>query len=132
MRRKNWGRIINLSSIYGLRGAKDRVAYVTTKTALLGLTRAVAMETLGQNITCNAVCPGTTLTPPHETAIQETIAAEGILRADAEQRFLGGKQPTGRFIQSEDVAVLMLFLCQPESREITGATLPVDGGWSSS
>jgi len=132
MRRKNWGRIINISSIYGLRGAPNRAGYITTKTALLGLTRAVAMETLGQNITCNAVCPGTTLTPPHETAIRETIAAEGISRADAEQRFLSGKQPSGRFIQSEDVAALMLLLCQPESREITGAALPVDGGWSSS
>jgi 3-hydroxybutyrate dehydrogenase len=132
MRRKNWGRIINVSSIYGLRGAANRAGYVTTKTALLGLTRAVAMETLGQNITCNAVCPGTTLTPPHETAIREAIAAEGISRADAEQRFLSGKPPSGRFIQSEDVAALMLFLCQPESREITGAALPIDGGWSSS
>ena len=132
MRRKNWGRIINISSIYGLRGAPNRAGYITTKTALLGLTRAVAMETLGQNITCNAVCPGTTLTPPHETAIRETIAAEGISRADAEQRFLSGKQPSGRFIQSEDVVALMLFLCQAESREITGAALPVDGGWTSS
>jgi len=131
MRRKNWGRIINISSIYGLRGAPNRAGYITTKTALLGLTRAVAMETLGQNITCNAVCPGTTLTPPHETAIRETIAAEGISRADAEQRFLSGKQPSGRFIQSEDVVALMLFLCQAESREITGAALPVDGGWTS-
>ena len=130
MRQKNWGRIINVSSIYGQRGGVNRVCYVTTKTALLGLTRAVALETMGQNITCNAVCPGTTHTPPHEATIQESMASAGLSRADAEQRFLAGKQPTGRFIESADVAALMLFLCQPESRDITGAALPIDGGWS--
>jgi 3-hydroxybutyrate dehydrogenase len=132
MRLKNWGRIINVSSIYGFRGAANRVAYVTSKTALLGLTRAVALETLGQNITCNAVCPGTTHTPPHEATIQGMMASSGISRADAEKRFLAGKQPGGRFIQGADVSALMLFLCQPESGDITGAALPIDGGWSAS
>jgi 3-hydroxybutyrate dehydrogenase len=130
MRQRNWGRIINVSSIYGFRGAVNRVSYVTTKTALLGLTRAVALETIGQNITCNAVCPGTTHTPPHEATIQQTMASEGWSRADAERRFLAGKQPSGHFIQGPDVAALMLFLCQPESCDITGAALPIDGGWS--
>jgi 3-hydroxybutyrate dehydrogenase len=130
MRKKNWGRIINVSSIYGFRGAANRVAYVTSKTALLGLTRAVALETLGQNITCNAVCPGTTHTPPHEATIRESMASSGLSRADAEKRFLAGKQPSGRFIQGADVAALMLFLCRPESGDITGAALPIDGGWS--
>jgi 3-hydroxybutyrate dehydrogenase len=130
MRKKNWGRIINVASIYGLRGTTNRIAYVTTKTALIGLTRAVALETLGQNITCNAVCPGTTHTPVHETTIQQNIQA-GSSRVEAERRFLTGKQPSGRFIQSDDIAALMLFLCQPESRDITGAALPIDGGWSS-
>ena len=132
MRRRNWGRIVNVSSIYGLRGAANRVNYVTSKTALLGMTRAVALETLGQNITCNAVCPGTTQTPVHEARIQETMVSEGWSRADAERQFLVGKQPTGRFLQSEDVAAMMVFLCQPESRDITGAALPIDGGWSAS
>ena len=129
MRQRNWGRIINVSSIYGSRGSANRVAYVTTKTALLGLTRAVALEVLGQDITCNAVCPGTTKTPPHEATIQGMVAS-GVSRADAEKRFLAGKQPSGRFIQSAGVASLMLFLCQPESRDISGAALPIDGGWS--
>jgi len=130
MRQRNWGRIINVSSIYGFRGAANRVSYVTTKTALLGLTRAVALETLGQNITCNAVCPGTTHTPPHETTIRESMASGGLSRAEAEKRFLTGKQPSGKFIQGADIAALMLFLCQPESCDITGAALPIDGGWS--
>jgi 3-hydroxybutyrate dehydrogenase len=130
MRRTNWGRILNVSSIYGFRGTPNRAAYVTAKTALLGLTRAVATELQGQDITCNAICPGTTLTPPHETTVQQSMAA-GLSRAEAEQRFLAGKQPSGRFIQAGDVAALMLFLCQPEARDINGAALPIDGGWSS-
>jgi 3-hydroxybutyrate dehydrogenase len=130
MRKKNWGRILNVSSIYGLRGAANRIAYVTTKTALIGLTRAVALETLGQNITCNAVCPGTVPTPVHEATMEKMMASEGLERGEAQRRFLTGKQPSGRFIPGEDVAALMVFLCRPESREITGATLPIDGGWS--
>jgi 3-hydroxybutyrate dehydrogenase len=130
MKKRNWGRIINVSSIYGLRGASNRVAYVTTKTALIGLTRAVALETLGQNITCNAVCPGTAETPVHEKAIRDMMAAGGLTLEDAGQRFLAGKQPTGRFISAEGVAALMVFLCGPSSGDITGAALPIDGGWS--
>jgi 3-hydroxybutyrate dehydrogenase len=130
MRKRKWGRIVNVSSIYGLRGAANRIAYVTTKTALLGLTRAVALETLGQNITCNAVCPGTVPTPVHEATMEKMMASEGLERGEAQRRFLAGKQPSGRFIPGEDVAALMVFLCGPESREITGAAWPIDGGWS--
>lgn len=132
MKRRGWGRIVNVSSIYGLRAAADRVGYVTTKTALIGMTRAVALETLGQNITCNAVCPGTTETPVHDATITKMMDADGITRAQAERRFLLGRQPTGRFIAAENVAALMLFLCGPEGANITGAALPVDDGWSAS
>jgi len=130
MKQRNWGRIINVSSIYGLRGARNRVGYVTTKTALIGMTRAVALETVGHNITCNAVCPGTTETPVHDATIQEMMAHDGLSRADSERRFLAGKQPTGRFIAAEQVAALMVFLCGTDGGDITGAVLPVDGGWS--
>jgi 3-hydroxybutyrate dehydrogenase len=130
MRKKGWGRIVNVSSIYGLIGTANRVAYVTTKTALIGMTRAVALETRGQDITCNAVCPGTVETPVHANKIQEMAAAQGISREEAERQFLANKQPGGRFITAEDVAALILFLCGPESRDITGAALPIDGGWS--
>lgn len=130
MRRKNWGRIINVSSIYGLRAAAHRIGYVTTKTALVGLTRAVALETLGQNITCNAICPGTAETPVHEAALGDLMAGGSLSREEAQRRLLAGKQPTGRLIAPSHVAALMLFLCGPESADITGAALPIDGGWS--
>jgi 3-hydroxybutyrate dehydrogenase len=130
MRKRGWGRIINVSSIYGLIGAVNRINYVTSKTALIGMTRAVALETMGTNITCNAVCPGSVLTPVHEATIRKSIEQEGLSRAEAEQRFHAGKQPGGRFIEAADVADLMVFLCGPGSRDINGAALPIEGAWS--
>jgi 3-hydroxybutyrate dehydrogenase len=130
MRRRNWGRIINVSSIYGLIGGVNRINYVTSKTALIGMTRAVALETRGHDITCNALCPGTVETPVHVQTIEQMMVDESVSRAEAEGRFLASKQPGGRFIAAEDVAGMMLFLCGPESRDITGAALPIDGGWS--
>jgi 3-hydroxybutyrate dehydrogenase len=130
MKQRGWGRIINVSSIYGLIGAPNRVSYVTTKTALIGLTRAVALEILGTNITCNAICPGSVLTPVHDAAIQRTMSEQNISRAEAEKLFHAGKQPSGRFIAAEDVADFMVFLCGPGSRDINGAALPIEGAWS--
>jgi 3-hydroxybutyrate dehydrogenase len=130
MKRRGWGRIVNVSSIYGLMGATNRVGYVTTKTALIGLTRAVALETVGHGITCNAVCPGTVETPVHAAAIDAMSQQEQIPRAEAERRFLATKQPTGRFIGADGVAALVGFLCGPDGADVTGAALPVDGGWS--
>ena len=132
MQAKRWGRILNVSSIYGFKGAPNRVAYVTTKTALLGLTRAVALEGLPHGITCNAICPGTTETPVHEAAIQASMATQSLTREEAERRFFSTKQPTGRFISADQVAALMVFLCGPDASDITGTALPVDGGWSAS
>jgi 3-hydroxybutyrate dehydrogenase len=129
MKRRNWGRIINVSSIYGLTGARDRAAYVTTKTALVGLTRAVALEAAGHDITCNAVCPGTADTPVHDAAIRGLMAAEDLSRDEAERRFLASRQATHRFVAAEGVAALIAFLCA-DGADLTGAALPIDGGWS--
>lgn len=130
MKARNWGRIINVSSIYGLVGAADRIGYVTTKTALVGLTRAVALETAAFDITCNAICPGTSRTPVHEAALATLMAREGLDEPAARARLLREKQPTGRFVEADGVAGLVVFLCSPEGRDITGAALPIDGGWS--
>ena len=130
MRRRGWGRIVNMASIYGLIGAKDRIGYVTTKTALIGLTRAMALETAESGITCNALCPGSTLTPNIDDRIRAAMAAEGTDRPTAEARFLAGKQPTGRFVEAEAIAAMVAMLCGPAGRDITGAVLPMDGGWS--
>jgi 3-hydroxybutyrate dehydrogenase len=76
------------------------------------------------------VCPGTVETPVHTKRIEDMMASDSLSREEAEQSFLANKQPGGRFIAAEDVAALILFLCGPESRDITGAALPIDSGWS--
>lgn len=129
MRARGFGRIVNMSSVYGHFAVADRIDYVTTKTALLGLTRAVALETLTDNITCNAICPGAVHTPASERRIQDLMAAEGLEREAAIRKFVAARQPTGRFIEPDNVAELILFLCGPAGRDITGAALPIDGGW---
>jgi 3-hydroxybutyrate dehydrogenase len=132
MKARGWGRIINISSIYGQRGAASRVGYVATKTALLGLTRAVALEVVGTGVTCNAVCPGTTDTPVHDATIEALMKSDGLSRAQAERVFLAGKQPTGKIIAAADVAAMLVFLCGPSSNDINGSIVPIDAGWSAS
>jgi 3-hydroxybutyrate dehydrogenase len=132
MRDRAWGRIINMTSVYAQRGAADRVDYVTTKSALLGLTRAIAMETVGAGITCNAVAPGSVLTDAIDARVRAIVEREGVSREEAERKFLAGKQPTGRFISAKHVADLVVFLCGPSAGDITGAMIPMDGGWLAS
>jgi 3-hydroxybutyrate dehydrogenase len=129
MKARGWGRIVNMSSVYGSRGTTNRVDYVTTKTAILGFTRAVAMETVGRGITCNAVCPGSVLTPAIDARVAKLAQESGKSRAEAEREFLAGKQPTGQFVSADHVADLVVFLCGPSGRDVTGAMLPVEGGW---
>jgi 3-hydroxybutyrate dehydrogenase len=132
MRGRNFGRIINMSSVYGHFATVNRIDYITTKTALLGMTRAVAIETTGHDITCNAICPGLVQTPAIETRIAAEAAREGKSRAEITRRFLSERQPTGRFVAGETIGALIVFLCGPGGRDITGAALPVDGGWLAS
>lgn len=129
MRERGWGRIFNMTSVYGARGIANRVDYVTTKTALIGMTRAVAMETVHDGITCNAICPGAVLTPTSELRIDALMEETGLSREEATRRFLEGKQPTHRFIDAAHVAQMLLFLCGPAGNEITGAVMPVEAGW---
>jgi len=132
MRERGWGRIFNMTSVYGTRGIANRVDYVTTKTALIGMTRAVAMETVQDGITCNAICPGAVLTPTSELRIDALMAQTGLSRQAATERFLEGKQPTHRFIDAAHVAQMLVFLCGPAGNEITGAVMPVEAGWLAS
>jgi len=132
MRRQGWGRIINIASIYSFIGAANRVDYVTTKTALLGLTRAIAMETVKTDITCNAVAPGVLPTPAILGRLEGIAAERHISKDQATQDYLKDRQPGGKFIPMENVAALIAFLCGPQSQGITGSVFPVDGGWAAS
>ncbi len=132
MRQKGWGRIINVSSIYGARGAENRIDYVTTKTALLGMTRAIAIETAETGITCNAICPGVVPTPAILNRIAESAKQEGKTQAQGERDYLSTRNPTRRFVSLEGVGELVAFLCSQAAQDITGATVPIDGGWQAS
>jgi 3-hydroxybutyrate dehydrogenase len=129
MRERGWGRIFNMTSVYGARAVANRVDYVTTKTALLGLTRSVAIETLNQGITCNAICPGSVLTPNIDGRIHALMDERGLDRSDAVREFLKGKQPTGELVDAAHVGDMVVFLCGPSASQITGAMMPIEGGW---
>lgn len=132
MRAQNFGRIFNITSVYGLRGTPGRVGYVTTKSAILGLTRAVALENLDVDVTCHSLCPGSVLTPGTESRVEELMTDRRIDRGAAERLFLEGKQPGGSFVSPQSVSDLLVFLCGPIARDMTGAMLPVEGGWLAS
>jgi len=132
MKQRGWGRIINLASIYATRAVANRIDYVTTKTAILGMTRAVALETATTGITCNALCPGTLPTPAILSRIAATAGSKDVPVEQATRDFLGSRQPSGQFISTGNVGALVAFLCSPAGQDITGAALPIDGGWSAS
>jgi 3-hydroxybutyrate dehydrogenase len=132
MRTRGWGRIFNMTSVYSSRGVMNRVDYATTKAGLLGMTRVVALENLDHGITCNALCPGSVMTPDVDQRIRKLMADEALDRTGAERQFLAGKQPTGRFVNAEHIAALMVFLCSEAGNDITGAMLPMEGGWLAS
>jgi len=129
MRQAGWGRIINMTSVYGSRGTPNRIDYVTTKSALIGMTRAIAAEVVGQNITCNALCPGSVLTPNIESRIRALMQEKKLGWEVATAEFLQGKQPGGKLIPAKHLAELALFLCTPPGGQMNGAVLPMENGW---
>ena len=125
MLQKGGGSIINMSSAASsVKGAALRCIYGTTKAAVIGLTKSVAVDYVGRNIRCNAICPGTVQTP----SLDERIAALGG-GPEARQFFLQ-RQPTGRFGSAEEIAALAVYLASDESAFTTGTVTVIDGGWS--
>lgn len=130
MKKNKWGRIINISSVYGTTATANRVSYITTKTALIGLTKSTAMDVATDGITCNALCPGTVPTPPIVERIAGNAKRAGISVEQAEHDYISSRHPTGRFVAMASVASFAVFLCSDAGKDITGAVLPVDGGWT--
>jgi len=130
MKEQNFGRIINIASVHGLVASVNKPAYVAAKHGLIGLTKATALETAEMNITCNAICPGWTHTPLIQTQIEKRAADLNISIEDGGGALLAEKQPSKQFVTTDQLGALTRFLCTDAASQITGASLPVDGGWT--
>jgi 3-hydroxybutyrate dehydrogenase len=130
MRAKNWGRIINVASVHGLVASATKSAYVAAKHGVLGLTKAVALETARTGITCNAICPGWVLTPLVQKQIDAWAARDNIPLEEAKSRLLAEKQPSGEFSTPEQIGGLVVFLCSDAASQMRGAAVTMDGGWT--
>ncbi|MCJ0872695.1 3-hydroxybutyrate dehydrogenase [Streptomyces sp. AP-93] len=130
MRARGWGRIINISSVHGLRASAFKAGYVTAKHALEGLSKVAALEGAPHGITSNCINPGYVRTPLVEQQIAAQASAHGI---DADQvvgEVMLGRSAIKRLIEPEEVAAVSTWLCGPHTGYITGTSIPVDGGWT--
>ncbi len=130
MRENGWGRVVNIASVHGLVASAQKSAYVAAKHGLVGLTKTVALETGGDQITCNAVCPGYVRTPLIETQLEARAKDEGITVEEMVRPFLEEKQPSGTFVPPADIGAVVFFLCSDAGAQITGSTFTIDGGWT--
>ena len=130
MRNQNFGRIINIASLHGLVASANKSAYVAAKHGLLGLTKATALETARENVTCNAICPGWVYTPLVAEQIAARAKAKGVSFEQEKEALVSEKHPSGRFVEVDDLASMTLFLASDAAKEIRGASYVMDGGWS--
>jgi 3-hydroxybutyrate dehydrogenase len=130
MKERKRGRIINLASAHALVASPFKSAYVSAKHGIAGLTKTVALELAEHNVTANAVCPGYVRTPLVEKQIRDTAKARGISEDAVVRDVLLAAQPTKRFVTVEEVAALAVFLAGDNAGSITGAIIPIDGGWT--
>jgi 3-hydroxybutyrate dehydrogenase len=126
---RRWGRIINIASAHGLVASGEKAAYVAAKHGLVGLTKVVAIETANAGITCNAICPGWVLTPLVQRQIDTRAAAQGIPPEQARLDLVREKQPMLDYTTPQQIGALAVFLCGEAAATMTGAALPIDGGW---
>ncbi|MEO8296620.1 MAG: 3-hydroxybutyrate dehydrogenase [Burkholderiales bacterium] len=130
MRAKNWGRVINIASAHGLVASAQKSAYVAAKHGIVGMTKAVALETATTGVTCNAICPGWVLTPLVQKQIDAKAAAQGVTVQQATHDLLGEKQPSLQFVTPEQLGDLAVFLCSSAGDNVRGVAWAVDGGWT--
>ncbi|OYW57440.1 MAG: 3-hydroxybutyrate dehydrogenase [Hyphomicrobium sp. 32-62-53] len=130
MKQRKWGRIINVASAHALVASPFKSAYVASKHGILGLTKTTALETAEHGITANAICPGYVLTPLVERQIPETAHARMLTEEQVVRDVLLKAQPTRQFVTTDQVGGLTVFLCTDSAASITGAALPIEGGWT--
>lgn len=130
MYERGWGRVVNVSSVHGLRASAFKSAYVTAKHGLEGLSKTVALEAAPYGVTSNCINPGYVRTPLVEKQIAAQAEAHGIPEEEVVERIMLDRTAVKRLIEPSEVAALALWLCTPAASYITGASLPVDGGWT--
>lgn len=130
MKQRGWGRIINLVSAHGLVASPYKAAYVTAKHGVVGLTKTVALETAQHGVTVNSICPGYVYTPLVEGQIADTAKARGISEEEVKRDVLLAAQPTKQFVTTAQIGAFAVFLCSDAAAQITGAALPIEGGWT--
>jgi len=130
MKARGFGRIINIASAHALVASPFKSAYVAAKHGIAGLTKTVALEAAEHGVTANAICPGYVMTPLVQKQIPEQAAARGISEEAVIHDVLLAAQPTREFVTVEQVAALAVFLAGDASASITGAIMPIDGGWT--
>jgi len=130
MKSRKWGRIINTASAHSLVASPFKVAYVSAKHGLAGLTKTVALEVATFGITCNCISPGYVWTPLVEKQIPDTARARGMTEEEVKRDVLLAAQPTKEFVTVDEVAALAVYLCSDAAKAITGANLSIDGGWT--
>jgi 3-hydroxybutyrate dehydrogenase len=130
MRAKGWGRVVNIASAHGLTASPFKSAYVAAKHGIVGLSKTVALETAGQGITCNAICPGYVLTPLVEAQIPDQMKVHGMDRETVIREVMLLRQPSRQYATVEQIGGTTVYLCSPSADQVTGTTISVDGGWT--
>jgi 3-hydroxybutyrate dehydrogenase len=127
-----WGRVVNISSVHGLRASPYKAAYVTAKHGLEGLSKVIALEGAPHGVTANCINPGYVRTPLVEGQIAAQAAAHGIPEADVIEKIMLTRSAMKRLIEPAEVAELVAYLCSPAAAFITGSSITLDGGWTAS
>ncbi|MBS0641139.1 MAG: 3-hydroxybutyrate dehydrogenase [Acetobacteraceae bacterium] len=130
MKRRGWGRIVNVASAHGLIGSPFKSAYVAAKHGVVGLTKVTALETAEHGITCNAICPGYVWTPLVEQQIASQAEAHALSAEQVVREVFLKEQPTRKFATVAEIGGIAAFLCSSAAASITGTTIAADGGWT--
>ena len=129
MKKRKFGRIINVASAHGLIASPFKSAYVAAKHGIVGFTKTIALEGAEHGVTCNAICPGYVKTPLVEKQIPDTATARGMPEEEVVHKVILEAQPTKQFVTVEQIGALAIFLCSEDAAQITGAAHQIDGGW---
>ena len=130
MKARGWGRIVNIASAHGVVASPFKAPYTASKHAVVGFSKAVALEVAEQGITCNALCPGYVRTPLVEKQVVDQAKVHNLPEDRVIREVILAAQPTKQFVEADEVAAFTVFLCSDAARSVTGSVQLIDGGWT--